>query len=56
MITSQSMNAMDIIDYCLHMAVSEKDPPAYFITNLLETKAYLISQNNVYTSFLNRLE
>jgi hypothetical protein len=38
MITSQSMNVMDIINYCLHMAVSEKDPPAYFITNLLDSK------------------
>lgn len=37
LITSQTMNAMDIIDYCLRMGVSEKDPPTYFITRLLDS-------------------
>lgn len=42
LITSQTMNAMDIIDYCLRMGVSEKDPPTYFITRLLDSTRNVI--------------
>lgn len=41
-ISSQTMNAMDIIDYCLRMGVSEKDPPSYFLTRILDSTRYVI--------------
>lgn len=42
LITSQTMNAKDIIDYCLRQGVSEKDPPTYFITRLLDSHRNVI--------------
>lgn len=34
-INAQRMEALDIIDYCLHRSVSKKIPPAYFMTELV---------------------
>ena len=43
-ISSQSMSIKDMINYCLHMGVSEYDPPTYFIHRLLDNKAILFNQ------------
>lgn len=43
-ISSQSMSVKDMINYCLHMGVSEFDPPTYFLHRLLDNKAVLLNQ------------
>lgn len=43
-ITSQNMTVKHIIDYCLEMGVSKKDPPTYFLTRILDNTCMLFNQ------------
>lgn len=52
-ISSQNMNAMDIIDYCLRMGVSEKDPPTYFLTRFSDNKSMLFNMKSQSQHLLN---
>lgn len=40
-ITAQNMNVNETIQYCLNLGISEKDPPMYFITRILDNKCML---------------
>ena len=33
-ISGKNMEALDIIDYCLHRSISKKTPPTYYMTQL----------------------
>lgn len=52
-ISSQSMTVKDMINYCLHMGVSDYDPPTYFIHKLLDNTAMLINQKTDFNLLLN---
>lgn len=46
-ISSQNSSALDIIDYCLKMGVSEKDLPSYFFTRIADKKSMIFNQLSI---------